>query len=260
LPKKWNKSSIDLQLHSKVKSMTKRTFLVTGASKGIGRSLSERLAAAGHHVVGIARDATDTSFPGTLVSVDLTDRYATDAGLKELTAKFDFDGVVNNVGFIKLGRIGDIDLDDLEESFRRNLTPAVQTVQAALPAMKAKRWGRIVNLSSLVIVGVRDRTAYAGAKAAISNFTRVWALELAEHNITVNAVAPGPTATEMFRQNTPVGSEAETRFVSMIPLGRLGEPREIAAAIAFLLSGDAGFVTGQTLFVDGGGSIGKLAA
>ncbi|NLS08255.1 SDR family oxidoreductase [Rhizobium sp. P32RR-XVIII] len=237
--------------------MTKRTFLVTGASKGIGRSLSERLAYDGHHVVGIVRDPTDTSFPGTLVSIDLSDRRATDIGLRELTAKFDFDGVVNNVGFIKLGSIGEINIDDLEESFRRNLTPAVQAVQAALPAMKAKGWGRIVNLSSLTVLGMRDRTAYAGAKAAISNFTRVWGLELAGHNITVNAVAPGPTATEMLRKNNPVGSEAEARFLSMIPLGRLGEPREIAAAIAFFLSEDAGFVTGQTLFVDGGGSIGK---
>jgi 3-oxoacyl-[acyl-carrier protein] reductase len=239
---------------------TKRTILITGASKGIGRALSNNLAAAGHQVVGIARSADDPAFPGTLVPTDLADRRATDETLRDLTARFSFDAVVNNVGFIRLGRIGEIDIDQLEESFRRNLTPAVQTVQAALPAMREKNWGRVINLSSLTILGVADRTAYAGAKSAISSFTRTWALELAQYGITVNAVAPGPIETEMFRVNTPIGSEAERRFLSMIPMKRLGKPFEIAALIAFLLSEDAGFITGQTLFADGGASIGKAAA
>lgn len=240
--------------------MTKRTFLITGASKGIGRALSDRLAASGHHVVGIARRADDATFPGTLVSADLADRGATDKVLRELIKQFSFDGVVNNVGFIRLGRIGEIDIDHLEESFRRNLTPAVQAVQAVLPAMLEKRWGRVVNISSLTILGVADRTSYAGSKSALSSFTRTWALELAQHGVTVNAVAPGPTETEMFRENTPAGSDAERRFLSMIPLKRLGKPDEIAALIAFLLSEEAGFITGQTLFADGGASIGKAAA
>lgn len=239
--------------------MTKRTFLITGASKGIGRALSSRLAAQGHAVVGLAR-GPDKSFPGTLVPLDVTDRRATDGTLRDLTARFSFDGVVNNVGFIRLGRIGEIDVDQLEESFRQNLTPAVQAVQAILPAMRAKNWGRVVNISSLTILGVPDRTAYAGAKSAISSFTRTWALELAQEGITVNAVAPGPTETEMFRENTPAGSEAERRFLSLIPLKRLGKPDEIAALIAFLLSEDAGFITGQTVFADGGASIGKASA
>jgi NAD(P)-dependent dehydrogenase (short-subunit alcohol dehydrogenase family) len=239
--------------------MNKRTYLITGASKGVGRALSERLASEGHHVIGIARRA-DQSFPGTLVPLDMTDRRATDATLRNLTAQFRFDGVVNNVGFIRLGRIGEIDIDHLEESFQRNLTPAVQTVQAILPAMRRNNWGRVVNISSLTILGVAGRTAYAGAKSALSSFTRTWALELASSGITVNAVAPGPTETEMFRENTPSGSEAERRFLSIIPMKRLGKPCEIAALIAFLLSEDAGFITGQTIFADGGGSIGKAPA
>jgi NAD(P)-dependent dehydrogenase (short-subunit alcohol dehydrogenase family) len=121
---------------------TKRTILITGASKGIGRALSERLAASGHQVVSIARSGDASAFPGTLVPVDLADRRATDEALRDLTARFSFDGVVNNVGFIRLGRIGEIDVDQLEESFRRNLTPAVQTVQAALPAMRGNEIGR----------------------------------------------------------------------------------------------------------------------
>ncbi|QGZ59983.1 SDR family oxidoreductase [Paraburkholderia acidiphila] len=235
----------------------KRTFLITGASKGIGRALSERLARDGHDVVGLARSANDTTFPGTLVSVDLTDREETQAVLSDLDARFEFDGVVNNVGFVELSPLGSIDLDDLDSAMRDNLAPAVQTVQTLLPGMRKRGWGRIVNLSSLVVLGVAQRSTYAAAKAAMISLTRTWALELADTGITVNAVAPGPTETEMFRANTPEGSEAERRFLSIVPMKRLGRPEELAASIAFLLGEDAGFMTGQTLFVDGGASIGK---
>lgn len=239
--------------------MTQRTFLITGASKGIGRALSERLARAGHQVVGIARRTDDPTFPGTLVSIDLADRDATDKGLRELTSRYAFDGVVNNMGFVKLARLGEIELDDLDRTFSTNLAPAVQTAQALLPNMKEKGWGRIVNLSSLVVLGVAQRSTYAAAKSAMISFTRTWALELADSGITVNSVAPGPTETEMFRENTPVGSEAEKRFLSLVPMKRLGKPDELAASIEFFLSEPAGFITGQTLYVDGGASIGKAA-
>ncbi|GAU86954.1 SDR family oxidoreductase [Bosea sp. BIWAKO-01] len=237
--------------------MTQRTFLVTGASKGIGRALSSRLAAAGHHVVGIAR-GKDPRFPGTLVSIDLNDNKASEQALADLAQRYSFDGVVNNLGMIRMHRLGEIDLVDVDDILRGNLHPTIQTVQAILPTMRAKGWGRIVNLSSMVVVGIAQRSAYAAAKAAINSLTRTWALELAETGITVNAVAPGPVETEMFRQNTPIGSEAEKRFLSIIPMRRLGKPEELAAAIAFLLSEDAGYITGQTLFVDGGGSTGRI--
>lgn len=236
--------------------MVKRTFLVTGASKGIGRALSVRLADAGHHVVGVAR-GQDTSFPGTLVSIDLNDSKASGEAFTELARRHSFDGVVNNVGLFRLHRIGEIDLTDVDDVMRVNLHSTIQTVQALLPTMKEKGWGRVVNISSLTVLGIAQRTAYAASKAAINSFTRSWALELAETGITVNGVAPGPVETELFRENTPAGSEAEQRFLSLIPMRRLGKPDEIAAAIAFLLSEEASYITGQTLFVDGGGSIGK---
>jgi len=237
-----------------------RTFLITGASKGIGLALSQQLAAEGHKVVGLARNADVPGFPGTLVSADLSDSAALQEVIADLLQRYQFDGLVNNVGFIKLAPLGSIDLDEMDELFRLNLRPAVQLAQALLPGMKERGWGRIINMSSLVVLGMVDRTAYAGTKAAMASFTRTWGLELAASGITVNSVAPGPTETEMFRQNTKVGSEAEKRFLSLVPMKRFGKPQELAASVAFLLSENAGFITGQTLYVDGGASIGKAQA
>ncbi|APR95795.1 short-chain dehydrogenase [Pandoraea thiooxydans] len=235
--------------------MTKRTFLVTGATKGIGLALSERLVAAGHRVIGIAR--SHAAFPGELVTLDLGDRAATDAALRELAQRHRVDGIINNVGLVRPQRVEAVDLDVLDEVFSVNLHPAIQTAQAFVPGMRERGWGRIVNISSLTILGITQRTAYAAAKAALVSFARTWALELATTGITVNSVAPGPTETELFRANNPPGSEGERRYLAGVPMGRFGKPEDIAAAIAFLLSDDAGFITGQTLFVDGGASIGK---
>ncbi|NPU11355.1 SDR family oxidoreductase [Bradyrhizobium sp. 83002] len=235
----------------------KRTFLITGASKGIGLALSLRLAKQGHAIVGIARNASE-GFPGELHLLDLADPASGDR-LAAIIREAEVDGVVNNVGLVRAAPLGDIAVSTLEEVMRVNLHPALVATQTALPGMRSRGWGRVVNISSLTVLGSVERTSYAAAKAALVSFTRSWALELAATGITINAVSPGPTETELFRANNAPGSEGEARYLAGVPMRRFGRPEEIAAAAAFLLSDDAAFMTGQTLHVDGGASIGKLS-
>ena len=235
----------------------KRRFLITGASKGIGLALANRLAGQGHDVIGIARNGTE-GFPGELHLLDLSEAAAADE-LAVIVRKSEVDGIVNNVGLVRAEPLGSIAIETLEEVMRVNLHPALVATQAALPGMRYRGWGRIVNISSLTVLGSVQRTSYAAAKAALVSFTRSWALELAATGITVNAVSPGPTETELFRANNPAGSDGEARYLGGVPMGRFGQPDEIASAVAFFLSQDAGFITGQSLNVDGGASIGRAA-
>ncbi|NES03889.1 MAG: SDR family oxidoreductase [Okeania sp. SIO2F4] len=229
--------------------------LITGASRGIGFSTAEYLAKKGHLVIGLARHVPEKSFPGEFVTVDLSDRHATKETLANLKSQYAFDGVVNNVGIAHPELLEEITLDNFDAVIDLNLRVAIQTVQAVVPLMKAKKWGRIVNISSIAALGAQNRGTYAVSKAGMISFTRTWALELVKSGITVNAVAPGPIDTELFRYYYPSGSEVEKRYLRGVPIGRFGKPSEVAATISFFFSEEAGYITGQTLFVDGGSTI-----
>lgn len=234
------------------------SILVTGASKGIGLAAAEQLALQGWHVIGLARQAP-SAFPGEFIALDLADTAATQKVADQLAARGNVLGIVNNVGLAKHETMGAVDIATFATVMDLNLRPALQLTQALLPAMRAARFGRIVNITSLVTRGLAYRASYAAAKSALESLTRTMAIETAAQGITANAVAPGPTETELFRKNNAPGSEGEARYLAQIPMNRLGQPQEIAAAIAFLASDVASFITGQTLFVDGGASLGRLA-
>lgn len=232
-----------------------RAIIVTGASKGIGRAVADRLAASGWQVIGIARSAP-AAFPGDFIELDLSDASATQAVADTLGRRVEVVGIINNAGVARAETFGGVEPADFMAMIEMNLRPALQLTQAVLPNMQARRFGRIINISSLVTRGLPFRTSYAASKAALESLTRTIAIEQAAYGITANAVAPGPTETELFRTNNPPGSEGEARYLKQVPMGRFGQPAEIAAVVAFLASDDAGFMTGQTVFVDGGASLG----
>src|ERR1700756_302759 len=234
-----------------------RSIVITGASKGIGRAAANALVQDGWSVIGVAR-SSPANFPGAFIETDLADREKTQALADDLVARGNVVGIVNNVGLARHERVDAVDPDGFAKVMDLNVRPALQLTQALLPGMRAARFGRIINVTSLVTRGLAYRSSYAAAKAALESITRTMAIELAADGVTANAVAPGPTETELFRANSPPGSEGEARYLSKVPMRRFAQASEIAAAIAFLAGDKAAFITGQTLFVDGGASLGRL--
>ncbi len=234
--------------------------LVTGGSGGIGAAICRHFLDAGSTVVSLSRTAPAWHHPKLhIVTVDLMDTNATRRAATELAAQFRISHVIHNAGVIRPDLLEDVKLQDLEALVHLHLASPLLLVQAALPAMKAAGFGRIVLLSSRAALGQPARTAYSTTTAGLIGMARTWALELAPHGITVNVVAPGPIAeTAMFREVVPAGSEHEARLAASIPVRRLGRPDDVARAVMFFAAAEGGFLTGQTLFVCGGASVGSV--
>ena len=234
--------------------------LVTGTSTGIGKVICEHLLFRGYAVVAMARRPTDISHPRVhSVSVDLADRAATARAAAEVAQRYAVTTLVHNAGVIRPALLPDVKLGDLDALTELHVGSAITLVQAALPAMRAARFGRIVLLSSRGALGLATRSIYSATKAGLIGMARTWALELAAEGITVNVVAPGPIrGTEMFHQVVPADSERERKLAEVIPVKRLGTPEDVARAVDFFVAPGNSFVTGQVLYVCGGASVGSV--
>ena len=242
-------------------SLKDKVALVTGASQGIGRATALAIAEAGAKVAAAARNeeklaslVSEIAGKGgeaLAVKMDVADLEQVKAGFKQVLEKFGrLDILVNNAAITRDGLAMRMKLDDWDAVMRTNLTGAHLCIQQALPVMMKARSGRVINISSVVAeMGNAGQANYVAAKAGLIGLTKAIAMEIASRNITVNAVAPGFVETPM---TDVLPDKVKEDLKTRIPLGRMGSPRDVAAAIVFLASEEAAYITGHVLDVNGG--------
>jgi 3-oxoacyl-[acyl-carrier protein] reductase len=240
--------------------MTTKRAIVTGGSAGIGAEVCRELLAAGYEVISLARRAGEIRDPRfTSIAVDLSDAVATRRAVEELARERPATTLVHNAGAVRERPIEQVTPEDLDALVALHLAAPIALLKANLPTMRAERYGRVVLVSTRAVLGLAKRTVYSATKAGLLGMARSWALELGPEGITVNVVAPGPIGeTEVFEHLIPKDSPKLPGIIQSIPVRRLGRPRDVARAVLFFTSPEADFVTGQTLFVCGGTSVGSI--
>jgi 3-oxoacyl-[acyl-carrier protein] reductase len=240
--------------------MTESFVLLTGGSSGIGAATCQLLLDSGYHVLSLDRNLVPGNSPRLQqIQVDLTDVEAVRIVAQDAARRFPITTVIHNAGAVRQQPLEQVTAADLQVLTNLHVAAPIVLVQATLATMKAQAFGRIVLVSSRAVLGLANRTVYAATKAALLGLARTWALELGPHGITANVVAPGPIeATDVFHDLIPKGSPKLPAIVEAIPVKRLGRPEDVARAILFFAAAQAGFVTGQTLFVCGGTSVGSI--
>lgn len=234
-----------------------RTALVTGGSGAIGGAVVSRLIAAGARVINLDLNPPAKGRGALYAWADFSDLAGTRTVLAELTREHRIDWLVNNAGIALPATLDETTQSQYQQVMDVNVGASILCAQAVLPAMRAAGRGRIVNITSRAALGKPLRTAYSAAKAGLIGLTRTWALELAREGITVNAVGPGPIETPLFRSANPPDSARTRSIIAGVPVGRLGQPADVAEAVLFFLRDESSFVTGQVLFVCGGLSLGS---
>jgi 3-oxoacyl-[acyl-carrier protein] reductase len=242
-------------------TMQGQVALVTGASRGIGAAIAQYLGKQGATVIGTATTQKgaeqigaalqQAGVQGVGMALDVNDAAQVEAVLKQITEQFgDITILVNNAGVTRDTLLMRMKEDDWDAVLSTNLKSVFRLSQAVLRPMMKARYGRIINISSVVgHSGNAGQTNYAAAKAGMTGFTKSLAQEVGSRGITVNCVAPGFIDTDMTRE---LAEEQRNRLLQQIPLGRLGQVEDIAAAVAFLASPAAGYISGETLHVNGG--------
>ena len=237
--------------------------VITGASKGLGRQMAEALSQAGAAVALVARsrDLLESVASGIrgnggraeVIVADVTDEAGVGQIARQVQSTLGVcDILINNAGINVRKDVEEFTLSDWNEIVAVNLTGPFLMCRAFVPGMKEKGWGRIINMTSIMShVSIPQRIGYSSTKFGLLGMVKALALELAPHSITVNGISPGPFGTEM---NQPIMDDpiVNQQFVSRIPLGRWGKIEEIGALAVFLSSGDAGFITGTDIVIDGG--------
>jgi 3-oxoacyl-[acyl-carrier protein] reductase len=244
-----------------------RTAIVTGGARGIGAAIAERLAADGNKVAVIDVRAADTTATvdrivaagGDAIGVgaDVADSDAVETAVQRIVADLGKPTIlINNAGILRDNLLFKMTEDDWDAVIGVHLRGAFLMSRAVQKFQVEAKWGRIVNLSSISALGNRGQANYSAAKAGIQGFTKTLAIELGRYNVTANSIAPGMIATDMLRETAArVGMSFEdfmTAAAKEIPVGRWGEPEDIAAAASFFVSDEASFVSGQVLYVAGG--------
>jgi NAD(P)-dependent dehydrogenase (short-subunit alcohol dehydrogenase family) len=245
------------------KQLAGKVALITGASKGLGKAMAIALADAGAKVALVSRDEKLLTDAASIIAAqggeagvfafDVSDEAQVGKLEKAVSARFGrIDILVNNAGINIRKPVTDFTLEEWNRVQTTNVTGAFLMCRAFVPHLKGRGYGRIINLTSMMShVSLPGRTAYSASKAALLGFTKSLALELAPDAITVNGISPGPCATEI---NKPIMENAELTqfFLSRIPVGRWGKPKEIGKLAVYLCSPDAGFITGADIIIDGG--------
>lgn len=236
----------------------KKIALVTGASRGIGKAIAQELVAKGMFVIGTATSESGAqnisaylAENGKGMVLNVTSLESIDSLLAEIKSQFgEIDVLVNNAGITRDNLMMRMKDEDWDVILQTNLTSVFHLSKAMLRSMMKKRFGRIISIGSVVgSMGNPGQANYCAAKAGLIGFSKALAKEVASRGITVNVVAPGFIATDMTETLT---EEQKALTLSQVPAGRLGQPEEIAKAVAFLASDDAGYITGETLHVNGG--------
>jgi 3-oxoacyl-[acyl-carrier protein] reductase len=235
------------------------TAVITGGNKGIGAAVAQRMLDRDYRVISVSRHDPDFSHANLeSVKADLLDVDTVRAAAADIARRHEVTHLVNNAGLVWPKLVEDATPDDIAGLGLLHLGSPLLLLQAFLPAMKMRKFGRVLFNSSRAALGTPTRTAYGASKAGMIGMARTWALELAPHGITVNVVAPGPIQTDNFWSIVPKDSEREAALAQRIPVGRLGIVEDVAHAFMFFADPAAGFVTGQTLYVCGGASIGSV--